>query len=226
MKNPTAAIRLSTGGTIRLELYPEIAPHAVTSFLYLAQRRVFDGFPIERIVPGWVVDVTYHAFQKPEACYFIPNDAKSGRYLDAVFGTVGLGGYGAPDIAGGEFFFPLADCPAITGKYPIFGKVVGGLDELRRLEQAETVPRLSGDAGREDQHTRRPGVSRGSDRRDLRRRVRRAGASARGGKAALLAGNLAVRENSIQITVSGEANHINRMTEKTGISEISQNSVE
>ena len=85
---------------------------------------------------------------------------------------------------------------------------------------------LSGDAGREDQHTRRPGVSRGSDRRDLRRRVRRAGASARGGKAALLAGNLAVRENSIQITVSGEANHINRMTEKTGISEISQNSVE
>ena len=48
----------------------------------------------------------------------------------------------------------------------------------------------------------------------------------RGGKAALLAGNLAVRENSIQITVSGEANHINRMTEKTGISEISQNSVE
>ena len=67
MKNPTAAIRLSTGGTIRLELYPEIAPHAVTSFLYLAQRRVFDGFPIERIVPGWVVDVTYHAFQKPEA---------------------------------------------------------------------------------------------------------------------------------------------------------------
>ena len=140
MKNPTAAIRLSTGGTIRLELYPEIAPHAVTSFLYLAQRRVFDGFPIERIVPGWVVDVTYHAFQKPEACYFIPNDTKSGRYLDAVFGTVGLGGYGAPDIAGGEFFFPLADCPAITGKYPIFGKVVGGLDELRRLEQAETVP--------------------------------------------------------------------------------------
>lgn len=140
MKNPTAAIRLSTGGTIRLELYPEIAPHAVTSFLYLAQRRVFDGFPIERIVPGWVVDVTYHAFQKPEACYFIPNDVKSGRYLDAVFGTVGLGGYGAPDIAGGEFFFPLADCPAITGKYPIFGKVTGGQDELRRLEQAETVP--------------------------------------------------------------------------------------
>ena len=65
---------------------------------------------------------------------------KSGKYLDAVFGTIGLGGYGAPDIAGGEFFFPLADCPAITGTYPIFGKVTKGLEELRRLEETPTYP--------------------------------------------------------------------------------------
>lgn len=140
MQNPIVTISLSTGAELELELYPEIAPHAVASFIYLANRHVFDHYPIERIVPGWVVDVSYHAFRNPEACYFIPNDTKSGRYLDAVFGTVGLGGYGAPDIAGGEFFFPLGDCPAITGKYPIFGKVLRGLEELRRLEQAETYP--------------------------------------------------------------------------------------
>lgn len=140
MQNPIVTISLSTGAEMRLELYPEIAPHAVSSFIYLANRHVFDRYPIERIVPGWVVDVSYHAFHNPEACYFIPNDTKSGRYLDAVFGTVGLGGYGAPDIAGGEFFFPLGDCPAITGNYPIFGKVTQGLEELRRLEQVETYP--------------------------------------------------------------------------------------
>ena len=59
---------------------------------------------------------------------------------EAVPGTIGLGGYGAPEIAGGEFFFPLADCPAITGVYPIFGKIVNGMEELRRLEQLETYP--------------------------------------------------------------------------------------
>lgn len=140
MRRPTASISLSDGGRIRLELLPDLAPYAVASFLWLARRGVFDQTPVERIVPGRVVDVSYHAFRNPEACYFIPNDAKSGLYHRAEFGTVGLGGYGEPDIAGGEFFFPLADCPDITGIYPIFGLVTEGLAELRRLEQLETVP--------------------------------------------------------------------------------------
>ena len=140
MPNPIAAITLSTGAVIRLELYPEIAPNAVISFVYLANRGIFDGHAIERIVPGWVVDMSYHAFHSREACYFIPNDVQSGRYLPAEFGTVGLGGYGPPDIAGGEFLFPLADCPAITGTYPIFGKVTEGLEVLRQLEALETYP--------------------------------------------------------------------------------------
>lgn len=140
MPNPIASIFMASGAEIRLELFPEIAPNAVRSFLYLARRGVFDRYPIERIVPGWVLDMSYHAFHRPEACYFIPNDVKSGRFLPAEFGTVGLGGYGAPEIAGGEFFFPLADCPAITGTYPIFGRVTAGLEELRRLERVETYP--------------------------------------------------------------------------------------
>ena len=140
MSNPIASMRLSSGAAIRIELYPDIAPNAVKSFIYLAKKGVFDHYPIERIVPGWVLDMSYHAFHDPEACYFIPNDVKSGKYMDAVFGTVGLGGYGDPDIAGGEFFFPLDNCPTITGTYPIFGKVIDGLDELRRLESVETYP--------------------------------------------------------------------------------------
>ena len=68
VQNPIASIALSTGAVIRLELYPEIAPNAVTSFIYLANRQVFDHYPIERIVPGWVVDVSYHAFGNPQAC--------------------------------------------------------------------------------------------------------------------------------------------------------------
>ena len=140
MQHPRAVIHLSGGRRIELELYPEIAPNAVASFLSLARQGVFDHYPIERIVPGWVVDASYHAFHDPRACYFIENDVKSGKYMEAVFGTIGLGGYGAPDIAGGEFFFPLADCPTITGTYPIFGRVTGGLEELRRLEQTPTYP--------------------------------------------------------------------------------------
>lgn len=140
MRKPIATITFSNGGMIQIELDPIVAPNAVTSFIYLAQKGVFNHYPIERIVPGWVLDMSYHAFHNPEACYFIPNDVKTGRYLEATFGTIGLGGYGAPEIAGGEFFFPLANCPAITGTYPIFGKVIRGLEVLRSLEATETYP--------------------------------------------------------------------------------------
>lgn len=140
MPNPTAKITFHDGSVLTLELYPDIAPHAVASFLDLARKGVFDHYPIERIVPGWVVDVSYHAFHTPQACYFIPNDTDNGRFLPAQLGTIGLGGYEKPYIAGGEFFFPLADAPAITGTYPIFGKVTDGIDILRRLEQTETYP--------------------------------------------------------------------------------------
>lgn len=137
-QNPIATIIFSNGGKVQMELYPDIAPNAVASFIYLAKQGVYDHYPIERIVPGWVLDMSYHAFHNPKACYFIPNDVKSGKYLEAVPGTIGLGGYGAPEIAGGEFFFPLADCPSITGVYPIFGKITDGMEQIRWMEQLET----------------------------------------------------------------------------------------
>lgn len=138
--NPIAEITLKNQKQIMLELFPDIAPNAVKSFIFLARQGIFDNYPIERIVPGWVIDVSYHAFHDKRACYFIENDCAGGTYLQAQFGTVGLGGYSGEGISGGEFFFPLADAPGITGRYPIFGKVTRGLEELRRLEGVATYP--------------------------------------------------------------------------------------
>ena len=90
-KNPVATITFSNGSVIQIELYPDIAPNAVTSFIYLAKQGVYDHYPIERIVPGWVLDMSYHAFHNPKACYFSPNDVKSGKYLD-VNGAVDADG--------------------------------------------------------------------------------------------------------------------------------------
>ena len=43
-------------------------------------------------------------------------------------------------LAGCEFFFPLRDCPDHKGIYPVFGRVLEGMDEVYRLEKVETVP--------------------------------------------------------------------------------------
>ncbi len=36
-------------------------------------------------------------------------------------------------IAGGEFFFPLAHHDKLDGNYPMFGKVISGLEEIVRI---------------------------------------------------------------------------------------------
>lgn len=141
--NPTAVIYMENGKKIVIELLPEAAPNTVNSFIHIASAGLMDGYAIQRIVPGNWVDISYSGFGKKEAQYLIPNEFQLNpeiEPLDSHPGCVCMGGYGADGIAGGEFFFPLRDCPEHKGVYPVFGKVLEGMDEIYRLEKVKTVP--------------------------------------------------------------------------------------
>ena len=125
--NPVATIILKDRGRVVIELMPEAAPNAVNSFISLASKGYYDHYAIQRVVPGWCVDVSYTGFGRPECRYLIESDAKrSAQYLDMVPGVVGLGGYGENMVCGSEFFFPLAPMPSIEGIYPAFGRITEG----------------------------------------------------------------------------------------------------
>ena len=129
-RHPEALITLANGGSIRLELYPELAPNTVNSFIYLAKKGIFDHHAIERIERDYVADISFTAFGKEEAKYLIANEAPSCGGINPLPcepGYVAMGGY--PDgIAGGEFFFPLAPSPRTAEKYPVFGRITDGAD--------------------------------------------------------------------------------------------------
>lgn len=141
--NPIAAIYMENGKKIVIELLPEAAPNTVNSFIHIASAGLMDHHAIQRIVPGNWVDISYSGFGKKEAQYLIPNEFLLNPELvplDSHPGCVCMGGYGENGLAGGEFFFPLRDCPEHKGIYPVFGKVLEGMDEIYRLEKVETVP--------------------------------------------------------------------------------------
>lgn len=141
--NPIAAIYMENGKKIVIELLPEAAPNTVNSFIHIASAGLMDHYAIQRIVPGNWVDISYSGFGKKEAQYLIPNEFQLNpdiKPLDSHPGCVCMGGYGEDGLAGGEFFFPLRDCPEHKGVYPVFGKVLEGMDEIYRLEKVETVP--------------------------------------------------------------------------------------
>lgn len=141
-KRPVAVIRMANGAEIVVEIYPEEVPNTVNSFIYLARQGAFDNYPIRRVVPGWVLDVSYTAFEKDICKYLIPNESRSQGFpnnLKVEPGVIAMGGYGPDEIAGGEFYFPYTS-ENLDGRYPAFGRVLSGWEEVERIEKEPLRP--------------------------------------------------------------------------------------
>lgn len=146
MANPRASLCMANGARVVIELLPEAAPNTVASFLWAASHGWMDHHAIERIVPGDWVDVSYTAFHHKECRYLIPNEFSLHPEISPLPshpGCVCMGGYGEAGLAGCEFFFPLRDCPEHKGIYPVFGRVISGMDEIWRLGRVPTYPILN-----------------------------------------------------------------------------------
>ena len=51
----TGTLEMEQGGSLRFELYPDIAPISVENFVKLAKDGFYDGLTFHRIVPGFVI---------------------------------------------------------------------------------------------------------------------------------------------------------------------------
>ncbi len=138
--NPVAIFNMQCGRKIKVELLPKLAPNTVSSFIHLAQSGIYDGFAIERIVPGCWIDFSYTAFGREEAKYFIDNEAKIQNNMMIDYGMMCMGGYGDNEIAGGEVFFPLRECTELVGRFPVLGRIIEGAELLKEYEKVETYP--------------------------------------------------------------------------------------
>ena len=139
--NPRMTLHMENGARIVCELLPEAAPNAVASVVWAVSRGCMDGHAVQRIVPGHWIDLSYTAFGRPECRYLIPGEFDLHPELEPLAagpGSVCLGGYGAAGLSGCEIFFPLRDCPEHRGIYPVVGRVLEGMEELRRLERVPT----------------------------------------------------------------------------------------
>jgi cyclophilin family peptidyl-prolyl cis-trans isomerase len=147
----TARIETARGAfTIRLA--GADAPLTVMNFVSLAQKGYFDGAPIHRVVPGFVVqdgDPTGTGSGGPG--YEIRDELTALPYKT---GTVGMALSG-PDTGGSQWFVTQAPQPHLDGGYTVFGQIASGMDVLLRIEQDDRVQRLTVE-GQEDARKETP----------------------------------------------------------------------
>ena len=55
VKNPIVTMEVKDFGTIKLELYPEMAPETVSNFVALAQHGFYDGLKFHRVVKDFMI---------------------------------------------------------------------------------------------------------------------------------------------------------------------------
>src|SRR5215470_2700180 len=125
-------------GTIKIELYSNIAPKMVEQFKQLAREGVFDGTTFHRINQSVIQggdplskdadptnDGTGHS-DKPN----VPAEFSDIKYDT---GIVGAARSQDPNSANSQFFITLKREPGFDNKYTIFGKVIDGMNNVRTI---------------------------------------------------------------------------------------------
>ncbi len=113
MANRIAVIETNLG-TIELELFEDKTPITTKNFIDLAEKGFYDGVIFHRVIDG---------------------------FMDLKFsgdGILAMANTGMPHTGGSQFFITLAATPWLNGHHTIFGKVVKGMDVVKKIGHTET----------------------------------------------------------------------------------------
>jgi peptidyl-prolyl cis-trans isomerase A (cyclophilin A)/peptidyl-prolyl cis-trans isomerase B (cyclophilin B) len=142
----------TTMGKIVVELYPDAAPKTVENFLTYVKGKTYDGTQFHRVIQGFMIQGGgYDAnFSQRPTRPPVQNEAEqsSKAGLLNVPGTIAMARTSDPNSATSQFFINVNDnkplnfreaTPAGYG-YTVFGKVVEGMDVVRKIAATKTGP--------------------------------------------------------------------------------------
>ena len=138
-----AEIQLENGGTIELELFPDIAPVTVNNFVKLANEHFYDGLIFHRVIEGFMIqgggfDTSYAQKNAPT----ITGEFISNGYFNLIPHTAGAISMArtsqSNDSASSQFFIVHEDSGFLDGQYAAFGRVTSGMEYVNEIAAVAT----------------------------------------------------------------------------------------
>ena len=145
----TVAVSTSFG-VITLELDEGAAPATVENFVTYARSGYYDGTVFHRVIPNFMIqggglDATLAEKWEGQRS---PIKNESGNGLRNDVGTIAMARTSDPDSATSQFFINLRNNEFVNkGRaqdgvgYAVFGRVVSGMDVVRKIERVGTTSR-------------------------------------------------------------------------------------
>src|SRR5580692_1898611 len=152
MANPTALLETSLGN-ITVEVLADKMPLTAANFIKLAKNGFYDGLHFHRVIDGFMIQFGCPHSRDPKSPRAGTGDAPDGTIADEhpadakisnEAGTLAMANTGAPNSGSCQFFINTVHNSFLdffspgASKHPVFGRVVGGLDVLRKIEKTPT----------------------------------------------------------------------------------------
>ena len=137
-------------GTIKIKLYPDIAPKTCENFIGLIKKGYYNGLIFHRVIPGFMIqggDPTGTGTGGESLWGGKFEDEFSPKVTFNKPGILAMANAG-PNTNGSQFFITVAKTDWLNGHHTIFGEVVEGMDVVEKIVNA---PRGLNDRPDEDQ---------------------------------------------------------------------------
>lgn len=130
-------IVMENGGTIKIELYADIAPITVANFKKLVSENFYDGLIFHRVIANFMIqggDPTGTGMGGSDETIkgeFLNNGVQNS--LSHERGVISMARSNDPDSASSQFFICHADATYLDGSYAAFGKVIEGMEVVDEI---------------------------------------------------------------------------------------------
>lgn len=127
----------TTKGDIELELFEDQAPNAVANFISLVQKGYYKDVTFHRVLQGFMAqggDPTGTGGGGPG--YTIACECYQPNHREHFRGSLSMAHAGR-DSGGSQFFLTFVPTLHLDGKHTVFGRVIGGMDVLSKLQRRD-----------------------------------------------------------------------------------------
>lgn len=137
-------------GTIKIKLYPSIAPKTCENFVGLIKKGYYDGLIFHRVIPNFMIQGG-----DPTGTGMGGESLWGGKFEDEFSpdvkftkpGLLAMANAG-PATNGSQFFITAVPTPHLNNRHTIFGEVIEGMDVVEKIIN---TPRDRGDRPVEEQ---------------------------------------------------------------------------
>ena len=136
-KQYIATIEMEKGNLV-LELFAKDVPVTVNNFVFLAGEGFYDSTTFHRVIPDFMAQGGDPTGTGTPGYSFADEFTEHTH----VAGALSMANSG-PNTNGCQFFITYAPQHHLDGRHSVFGQLVEGMDVLEKIEQGDTIIRIT-----------------------------------------------------------------------------------